>query len=69
MIPNTDAEHLSFYLSTLVQDFTARILLQLEKNTLAQSNVPYISTPRDSATTSDDIVKLKKKKPGRYLSE
>jgi hypothetical protein len=69
MIPNGDKKHLAFYLSTLVQDFTARILVQLEQNTLAQANVPYISTPRDSATTSDDIVKLKKKKAGRYLSK
>jgi hypothetical protein len=66
LIPNTDtADKLAFYLSTLVQDFTARMLAQLDAFVDVYERAPHIATPLDAAKTADEIAKLKKRKPAR----
>jgi hypothetical protein len=66
LIPNTDTEaKLAFYLSTLVQDFTGRMLTQLDAHIEVHEKAPYIATPLDLAKTADEVAKLKKKKPAR----
>ena len=67
LVPNSvDDSRLPFYVTTLMQDFAARLLSQLEATTLNDDFVPFIATPIDSnPRTADEIARLKKRKPNR----
>ncbi|RKP17193.1 hypothetical protein ROZALSC1DRAFT_30977, partial [Rozella allomycis CSF55] len=68
MIPNQD-EQLSFYLSTMINDFTCSFLQTFGKLANSIEKKTLISSPMqlDVTITNEDQVKLKKRAPGRAL--
>jgi len=70
MIPNADKKKLLFYLNTWLIDFAERMLSGFERVVVAaEQQQAYIATPLDSCRSSEEISKLKKKKPGRLLKQ
>ena len=87
MIPNTagNEKHLLFYLNTLLNDFAASLVHELEnmvgdrfliyQNLLTHSKFvseqwmqsAYIATPFDPSPSSDEVIRLKKRKDARVL--
>jgi hypothetical protein len=65
LVPNQDASHLSFYVTTLMQDFATRLLGQLESAVVNDELAPFYATPVDVGRAADDVAKLRKRKGAR----
>ena len=65
MIPQAQGTRLKFYLSTLLLDFAANLLREFNLYVFDIDQQAKIASPFDQISTTDDVNRLRKRRPGR----